>query len=62
MKKNQKSIGGIPRESAMMAAGYCLGLSRRESISLDKFDRRILKYAGKALAASCKELWPEWFK
>lgn len=62
MKKKSKSIGGVRLENAMMAAGFCTGLSYREKIVLDEQDRRILKSAGKALAAACKELWPEWFK
>lgn len=61
MKKKSKSIAGIPRESAMLAAGYCTGLAFKDTPLLDKYDRKMLKIAGRALYALTKEHWPDWF-
>lgn len=62
MRKGQIRIGGIHRQTAMLCAGYIMGLSVRNNAVLDKSDRKILKSASKALAAACKELWPDWFE
>lgn len=63
MKKRTITIGGVSRESAMLAAGFCMGLStRKERLYLSNMDRKILMAAGKALQAACLELWPDWFK
>lgn len=61
MKKKSKSIAGIPRESAMLAAGYCMGMALRETKLLDRYDRKMLKIAGRALYALTKAHWPDWF-
>lgn len=62
MKDKDDTLGGVKREEAMLASGFCLGLSHRDEFPLEEFDRKMLRIAAKALHAACLEKWPEWFK
>jgi hypothetical protein len=44
-------LEGVSREMAILAAGFCTGLSETDRFAFDEHDRKILKTAGTALLA-----------
>ena len=42
-------LGGITREEAIVAAGFCQGLAARDGINLTEWERGIVRKAGIAL-------------
>ncbi len=49
-------LGGVPRETVMLAAGFCYGLADSDRHHFDEHERKILIAAARALRAAGEKL------